>query len=146
MATLRTFAENDIPAVAALFERVYPQRRWASQAACEAYFREILFNNPWRNLDLPSWVAEEDGGLYLWAQFAYYRAAIQVGDHHVGRRHLVVRHTARFDHDQAFFARYGAGVAEGVDHQAAADQLEIGVQNFSAQRFQHVCLPWPARR
>src|SRR2546430_15422848 len=63
MATLRTFAENDIPAVAALFGRVYPQQRWASQAACEAYFREILFNNPWRNLDLPSWGAEEDGGV-----------------------------------------------------------------------------------
>jgi|SRR5579864_4039697 len=63
MATLRIFAENDIPAVAALFGRVYPAQRWASQAACEAYFREILFNNPWRDLDLPSWVAEEDGRL-----------------------------------------------------------------------------------
>src|SRR5216684_3704835 len=61
MATLRTFAEDDIPAAAALFGRVYPKQRWTSQAACEAYFREILFNNPWRDLDLPSWVAEEDG-------------------------------------------------------------------------------------
>src|SRR5260370_13115420 len=61
MATLRTFAEDDIPAAAALFGRVYPKQRWASQAACEAYFREMLFNNPWRDLDLPSWVAEEDG-------------------------------------------------------------------------------------
>jgi len=61
MATLRTLAEDDIPAAAALFGRVYPKQRWASQAACEAYFREILFDNPWRDLDLPSWVAEEDG-------------------------------------------------------------------------------------
>jgi hypothetical protein len=61
MATLRTFAEEDIPAAVALFGRVYPKERWNSQAACEAYFREILFDNPWRDLDLPSWVAEEDG-------------------------------------------------------------------------------------
>ena len=61
MATLRTFAEDDIPAAAALFGRVYPKHRWTSQTACEAYFREMLFNNPWRDLDLPSWVAEEDG-------------------------------------------------------------------------------------
>jgi len=60
MAALRTFTEDDIPAAAALFGRVYPKQRWTSQAACEAYFREILFNNPWRELDLPSWVAEED--------------------------------------------------------------------------------------
>ena len=61
MATIRIFAEDDVPAVAALFERVYPEQRWTSPAACEAYFREILFSNPWRDLDLPSWVAEEDG-------------------------------------------------------------------------------------
>src|SRR6195256_1070838 len=61
MATLRIFAEDDIPAAVALFGRVYPKERWNSQAACEAYFREILFDNPWRDLDLPSWVAEEDG-------------------------------------------------------------------------------------
>src|SRR5258708_27889299 len=61
MATLRTFAEAVRPAAGALFGRVYPKQRWTSQAACEAYFREILFNNPWRDLDLPSWVAEEDG-------------------------------------------------------------------------------------
>src|SRR3979490_242670 len=61
MATIRIFAEDDVPAVAALFERVYPEQRWISRTACEAYFREILFGNPWRDLDLPSWVAEEDG-------------------------------------------------------------------------------------
>src|SRR5258708_29545792 len=61
VATPDTFAEDEISAAAALFGRVYPKQRWTSQAACEAYFREILFNNPWRDLDLPSWVAEEDG-------------------------------------------------------------------------------------
>ena len=34
-------------------------------------------------------------------------------------------------------ARYCAGVAEGVNHQPAADQFEIGFQNFSSQRFEH---------
>jgi hypothetical protein len=60
-ATIRVFAEDDVPAVAALFARVYPDQRWSSQAACESYFREMLFDNPWRDLDLPSWVAEERG-------------------------------------------------------------------------------------
>ena len=61
MTTLRIFAEDDVPAVVALFERVYPEHRWTSQAACESYFREMLFDNPWRDPQLPSWVAEEDG-------------------------------------------------------------------------------------
>src|SRR5689334_16551109 len=61
MTTLRTFAADDIPAAAELFGRVYPAQRWDSATACEAYFHEILFDNPWRDLDLPSWVAEEDG-------------------------------------------------------------------------------------
>ena len=67
MATLRIFTERDVPAVAALFARAYPQYRWPSQPACESYFREMLFDNPWRDPELPSWVAEEDGricGLY----------------------------------------------------------------------------------
>jgi len=61
MATIRVFAEDDVSAVAALFARVYPEDRWSSQAACESYFREMLFDNPWRDPKLPSWVAEEDG-------------------------------------------------------------------------------------
>ena len=63
MATIRVIAEEDTPAVIALVARVYPghPRRWRSSAECESYFREALFNNPWRDLELPSWVAEEDG-------------------------------------------------------------------------------------
>src|SRR5581483_9370431 len=61
MARVRVFAEDDIPAAVALFGRVYPELRWTSQAACEAYFGEMLFQNPWRDLELPSWVAEENG-------------------------------------------------------------------------------------
>jgi GNAT acetyltransferase-like protein len=63
VATLRILAEGDIPAVAALFGSVYFVHRWSSQAARESYFREMLFDNPWRDTQLPSWVAEEDGRL-----------------------------------------------------------------------------------
>ena len=62
-ATIRVFAEDDVPAAAALFARVYPEYRWRSQDACEAYFREMLFDNPWRDPEIPSWVAEENGRL-----------------------------------------------------------------------------------
>lgn len=61
MATIRVLTENDIPGVTALFARVYPDYRWRSQTALESYFAEMLFDNPWRDLALPSWVAEEDG-------------------------------------------------------------------------------------
>ena len=67
MAKIRILNEADLPGVVALFERVYPQHRWRSRAECERYFREILFANPWRELELPSWVAEDTGriwGLY----------------------------------------------------------------------------------
>src|SRR5499427_11013174 len=60
MATIRRLAEDDIPAVCALFSRAHPEAGWTSQAACEAYFREILLDNPWSDLELPSWVAEEE--------------------------------------------------------------------------------------
>lgn len=61
MATIRIFVEDDTPAVAALCTRIYPTLRWSSQAAFESYFREVLFHNPWRDPQVPSWVAEEDG-------------------------------------------------------------------------------------
>jgi len=44
-----------------LFEQVYPQHRWLCRTGCEGYYREIFFGNPWRHLDLPSWVAEQGG-------------------------------------------------------------------------------------
>jgi hypothetical protein len=61
-SAIRVVAEDDIPAVVALVARVYPEHRhrWSTQAA-ESYFREMLFDNPWRDLELPSWVAEENG-------------------------------------------------------------------------------------
>lgn len=61
MVRIRAFAEDDIPAAVGLFGQVYPDQRWRSAQSCERYFREIFFTNPWRDLELPSWLAEEDG-------------------------------------------------------------------------------------
>lgn len=61
MAKLRELTEDDLPEVVALFEQVYPEHRWSSRAHCERYFHQIFFANPWRDLKLPSWVAEEHG-------------------------------------------------------------------------------------
>jgi hypothetical protein len=61
MAAIRKFVEDDVPAVAALFARIYPNLRWSSQAAYESYFRQVLFSNPWCDPEIPSWLAEERG-------------------------------------------------------------------------------------
>lgn len=61
MAKLRELSEGDLPEVVGLFERVYPEHGWPSRQHCERYFHHIFFENPWRDLKLPSWVAEERG-------------------------------------------------------------------------------------
>src|SRR5262249_4100408 len=45
------------------FGQVYPQRQWASTGECASYFRDIFFANPWRHLELPSWVAVVRGAI-----------------------------------------------------------------------------------
>jgi len=69
MSQVRAVTPDDIPGVVALVARVYPEKQhyWRSRAECESYFREMLFDNPWRDPDVPSWLAEEEGrvtGLY----------------------------------------------------------------------------------
>jgi hypothetical protein len=56
---LREFVASDAPAVAALHARTHPASHWASDAACAAYLRDLLLHNPWRDADMPSWVAED---------------------------------------------------------------------------------------
>lgn len=48
MAGVRPLATGDIPAVAQLFARVYPQTHWNSPAECEAYFHQMFFATPGR--------------------------------------------------------------------------------------------------
>jgi hypothetical protein len=59
----RVFTGDDVAAAAALLARVFLEFRWRSQGACEAYFREMLFENPWCDPEIPSWVAEDRGRL-----------------------------------------------------------------------------------
>jgi len=56
---IRELTAADVAPVAALHARAYPQHNWPSEAACAAYIRELLLHNPWRDPELPSWVAEE---------------------------------------------------------------------------------------
>lgn len=63
VTTVREFAERDIPAAVDLFARVSPEHGWRRPEDCESYFREMLFGNPWRDLDVPSWVAVHGGRL-----------------------------------------------------------------------------------
>ncbi|MGE0030811.1 MAG: GNAT family N-acetyltransferase [Steroidobacteraceae bacterium] len=63
MTAVREFAEKDIPAAADLLARVSPEHGWGRREDCESYFREMLFANPWRDLDVPSWVAVQGGRL-----------------------------------------------------------------------------------
>jgi len=58
---LRILVENDIPAVVALFARVYPRHRWSCATEWESYFHATLFDNPWRDPEVPSWVVEDGG-------------------------------------------------------------------------------------
>ncbi len=60
-ARIGEFTEADLPAVVSLFGRTFPENGWPSPAACEDYFREVFFHNPWRELGLASLVARIDG-------------------------------------------------------------------------------------
>src|SRR5262249_26337292 len=62
-AAIRALTPGDLPAVTDLFARVYPEYRWISRTECETYFREMLFEHPWHDIGIPSWVAEERGRL-----------------------------------------------------------------------------------
>lgn len=60
-ATVRVLSRDDVPAVAALFARAYAEARRPAAGELQGYFQEMLFDNPWRELEIPSWIAEEDG-------------------------------------------------------------------------------------
>ncbi|MGH8748666.1 MAG: GNAT family N-acetyltransferase [Burkholderiales bacterium] len=66
MSTIRILEPRDIPAAADLFARVYPQQRWRSRSEFQYYVREVLFENPWRDPELPSWIAEDGDRISGW--------------------------------------------------------------------------------
>src|SRR5215469_80286 len=62
MTRIRVLLEEDLAQVAILHSKVNARRNGQSSSqATEAYFRQILFRNPWCDIDLPSWVCEETG-------------------------------------------------------------------------------------
>ena len=63
VTAVREFAEKDVPAAAELLARVSPEHGWRRREDCESYIHEMLFANPWRDLDVPSWVAVRGGTL-----------------------------------------------------------------------------------
>src|ERR1039457_2962669 len=74
-------------------------------------------------------------------QIAFDHLTLEIRDYHVGRGHLLIRNAAGLDHDETFLARDAARVPEGVDHQSAANQLEVRFVDLSSQRFQQSGLP-----
>ena len=61
VVAVREFSEGDLPEVVGLFQRVFPRHGWNSVEDCRRYFREVFFENPWRNGAVPSWVAVSGG-------------------------------------------------------------------------------------
>ena len=75
--------------------------------------------------------------------------AVEIGDDHVVGAELVVVDAGGLDDDETLLAVDAAGVAEGVEDEAALDQFEIGVEDGGAElleqhgrasfRFHEVC-------
>jgi len=59
MDGIRAFRREDIPEVARLWLRVFRRRAEGVSTPLQDYFREILFDGPWRDPELPSLVYEE---------------------------------------------------------------------------------------
>jgi len=77
---------------------------------------------------------EMSGQIGGWPKSSLDKASLQIGDNHVLRLQFLVRNAARFDHDEPCPAGYPAGVPECVKNQTAADQFEVRLQHFFAQR------------
>jgi hypothetical protein len=75
---------------------------------------------------------EIGGGL----EVAFDDLAVEVGDDHVAGAEVVVIDAGGLDDDEALLAVDAGGVAEGVEHEAAADELEIGFEDLFAKFFE----------
>lgn len=61
MATIRPFEAKDAVEVAALLRTVFPENGWPSTAELAIYIRQMFCDHPWRDDQIPSWVAHENG-------------------------------------------------------------------------------------
>jgi len=62
MTRLRALERDDLPHVAALFERVMRSGSPVSSAEVVSFFERTLLDHPWADADIPSLVATDDGG------------------------------------------------------------------------------------
>jgi hypothetical protein len=92
---LRPFTEADVPAVVGLVFTVFTDNAWSSPNECAAYVRDVFFANPWRDDDLPSWVAEDGSGVSAFCGIVPRRMAFR------GREIRVAVSTAFMVHPRA---------------------------------------------
>ena len=62
MSQIRPLEPGDIPQIVALRRRVFTRFAQTSDAALESYYRQLLFENPWRDERFPSFVHAESNG------------------------------------------------------------------------------------
>ncbi len=60
---VRPFREDDIPAVADIFEKVFRKDKKPAEESLKDYFRQVYFENPWRDPELPSLVYEAESNV-----------------------------------------------------------------------------------
>jgi hypothetical protein len=78
-------------------------------------------------------VGVEVGGGF---EFAVDDLAVEVGDDHEFGDEFVVVDARGLDDDEALFAVDAAGVAEGVEDEAALDEFEVGFEDLGAKFFE----------
>src|SRR5256885_632572 len=61
MSEIRPCLAEDIPAVADLFQKTFRNARLPAPAVLRSVLRELFFEHPWRDPELPSRVSEADG-------------------------------------------------------------------------------------
>jgi hypothetical protein len=61
MCRIRPLVEHDLADVALLYSKIYRDTMRSSSDVLQSYFREVLLQNPWRDMNLPSWVYEDHG-------------------------------------------------------------------------------------
>ena len=66
--------------------------------------------------------------------------AVEVGDDHEFGVEFVVVDAGGLDDDEALLAVDAAGVAEGVEDEAAADEFEVGFEDGGAKFFEETCV------
>jgi hypothetical protein len=113
---LRPFTEADIPAVVGLASTVFAHNAWSSPSDCAAHVRDVFFANPWRDDELPSWVAEDDRGVSAFYGVVPRRMAFR------GREIRVAVSTAFMVHPRA---------RSNLTALALAKKLLIGAQDLT---------------